>query len=69
MLTTIGTIDSFDADAGLGVVVDAAGRRHGFHCTAITDGSRTIDPGRIVAVEIGPGGPGGWEATVIVPVD
>lgn len=69
MLTTIGTIDSFDADEGLGLVVDSAGRRYRFHCTVITDGSRTIEPGRTVAFKIGPGGPGAWEATVIIPID
>ncbi len=57
-----GRVDSFDAEVGLGHVVDDGGERWLFHCTAITDGSRTIDVGTEVRFEVGPGGPGRWEA-------
>jgi cold shock CspA family protein len=57
-----GIVDSFDADVGLGQVLDERGARWLFHCTAIADGSRVIDVGAAVEFEIRSGGPGRWEA-------
>ena len=62
-----GVVDSFDADVGLGVIVDDEGRRWPFHCTVIADGSRTIDPGTDVHFERSWGGPGRWEANAVRP--
>lgn len=35
----------FDADRGLGIVLEADGTAFGFHSTAISDGSRRIEAG------------------------
>ena len=47
-----GAVIEFDADAGLGVVEDIAGRRYPFHCTAIADGTRSIEVGAAVRFSI-----------------
>lgn len=57
----IGSVEAYDSDAGLGVVVAGSGRWP-FHCTAIADGSREIDPDTTVAFQVRPAGPGRWEA-------
>jgi cold shock CspA family protein len=62
-----GTVVSFDAPRGLGVVVDDAGTDFPFHCTAIADGTRTIEPGTRVRFHIAPG-LGRWEAATLEPV-
>ena len=61
-----GTVSTFDEAAGLGTVVDADSRSWTFHCTRISDGSRSIDVGAGVMFQIGPGAPGRWEATSVV---
>lgn len=58
---------SFDAPRGLGVVVDETGADYPFHCTAITDGTRTIEPGTRVRFEVRTG-LGRWEAAALEPV-
>mgnify|MGYP002631305737 CR=1 FL=1 len=63
-----GTVARYDSEAGLGEVADAEGRRWPFHCTAISDGSREIDPATAVAFAIAPGGPGQWEARPVIPL-
>ena len=65
----LGTVESYDADVGLGIVVGRDGRRLRFHCTAIADGSRMIEPGTAVGFAVGPQGLGEWEATSVVPID
>lgn len=62
-----GTVTAFDDPRGLGVVTTADGRELAFHCTAVADGTRTIAVGTEVAVQIGPGLPGRWEAVVVDP--
>lgn len=64
-----GQVESFDAHVGLGIVANEAGERYSFHCTAISDGSREIEPGRAVSFLVAPGGPGIWEARSVVPLD
>ena len=61
-------MSAFDDDAGLGTVTDAEGHEHPFHCTAIADGSRTIDPGTAVVFDLVPGHNGRWEADGLTPV-
>ncbi len=57
---------AFDDDVGLGVIVDAdGGRWTGFHCTAIADGTRTIDVGVHVSYATRARHLGRWEATDI----
>lgn len=63
-----GTVTAFDESRGLGVIaVEGGGTAvsYPFHCTAITDGSRTIEPGAAVTFEVRPGGMGRWEATAV----
>ncbi len=62
-----GRVVAFDAARGTGYVVTDEGRELAFHATSVADGSRTIDVGARVAVEIGPGAaPGTWEATTVL---
>lgn len=63
-----GTVEGFDPAVGLGTVVDGAGHRWLFHCTAIADGSRTIDVGVGVTFTVAAGGPGRWEAVDVAPL-
>jgi cold shock CspA family protein len=60
-----GTVRTFDARAGVGEIEDDDGRRIPFHCTALVDGSRTINVGVSVEFEIAPGHHGRWEAASI----
>jgi cold shock CspA family protein len=59
-----GTVVAYDDPAGYGTVAAADGSGEWFfHCTAIADGSRTIEVGARVAFEVVPGHLGRWEAT------
>ena len=59
-----GTVVEFDEARGLGVIESDEGA-HAFHCTALLDGTRTIDVGTAVTFEVRPAGRGRWEATEI----
>ena len=61
-----GTVAEFDEDRGLGTI-DSEGRRFPFHCTQITDGTRTIPVGTAVTFDVVPGHLGTWEAVSITP--
>lgn len=67
-MTQLGTVVAFDRHAGWGTVRaegdegDEGGEMF-FHCTAIADGTRMIDPGTPVSYDIRPGHNGQWEAT------
>jgi cold shock CspA family protein len=63
--TRSGRIDSFDAEVGLGHVIDDDGVRWLFHCTSIADGTRLIAVGTPVRFEVRSGGPGRWEAFAV----
>ncbi len=62
-----GVVEAFDADVGLGTIVDRDGTSWPFHCTAIADGTRMIEAGVEVRFERTWGGPGRWEAAAITP--
>ena len=62
------TVTAYDYDLGLGTVETVDGRRFDFHCTAITDGTRRVEPGRRVAIAVGAAGPGRWEAVSVHPI-
>ena len=64
----IGNVVSFDEARGLGMVECGPGRTVPFHCSAITDGSRTIDVGAVVAVRIVAGRLGILEARSVRPL-
>ena len=65
--TLLGTVSEFDEPRGTGVV-RCADRSVPFHCTAITDGTRTIEVGTTVAVRIGPARLGRLEARSVRPL-
>lgn len=61
----VGVVTEFDERRGLGTVAGDAGGTWPFHCTAITDGTRTIDAGARVAFCVVAGHLGRMEATRI----
>jgi hypothetical protein len=64
----VGDVAEFDEARGLGVVEYGPGRRLPFHCTAITDGSRQIDVGVVVAFVVAAGRLGRLEARTVRPL-
>ena len=60
-----GRVASFDDPRGIGVVVDSDGNEYPFHCTAILDGTRTIEVGAQVTFMVAAGRLGNWEATAV----
>jgi cold shock CspA family protein len=62
-----GTVAQFDDRRGWGTVRAASGAEHFFHCTAIADGSRSIEPGTAVRFVVVAGRLGRWEASAVEP--
>jgi cold shock CspA family protein len=62
-----GSVSAFDERRGLGEVTADDATVYPFHCTAIADGTRTIEVGAHVEFEIVPGRLGRWEAGAITP--
>jgi len=60
-----GVVAAFDEHRGLGTI-DSDGTTYPFHCTALLDGSRTVDVGAEVAFEVRAAAMGRWEATEIL---
>jgi cold shock CspA family protein len=65
-LLRTGTVTDFDERVGLGTVTDGRGGLFPFHCTAIADGTRTIEVGTVVAFRVVAGRTGRWEAGSLV---
>ena len=66
--TVHGRVATFDDPEGYGTVAaDEPAGTWFFHCTAIADGSRTIEPGATVQFEVTAGRMGRYEATAIHP--
>ena len=63
MRNAAGRVVAFDPHAGFGTVRSDDGTELFFHCTAIADGSRTIEVGVAVTFEVVPGHHGRWEAS------
>jgi cold shock CspA family protein len=63
----VGRVAEFDDAAGYGLVADGDVGRWFFHCTAIADGSRTIDVGAPVTFDVVGGRLGRWEADDLRP--
>jgi cold shock CspA family protein len=59
-----GTVTAFDDPRGWGTI-EADGTEYPFHCTALLDGTRTIEVGTTVTFEVRPAAMGRWEATAI----
>jgi cold shock CspA family protein len=64
----LGTVVSFDVDAGLGEVATDGGEVFGFHCTAIAGGERVIDVGTAVVFSLRAFHRGELQATDLVSV-
>ena len=62
-----GRVTEFEDAAGYGTVTDDDGGWF-FHCTAIADGSRSIEVGAQVAFVLKAGHLGRWEARDVRPV-
>lgn len=63
----LGHVASFDEPRGIGVV-ESGHRRFDFHCTAITDGTRSIDEGAPVAFMVDAGHLGRLQASSVRPL-
>jgi cold shock CspA family protein len=57
-----GRVVSFDESAGFGTVEASDGQEFFFHCTQLTNGTRTIGVGANVRFELAAGHLGRWEA-------
>jgi cold shock CspA family protein len=69
MGTVAGHVATFDDPRGYGTVVaDDGGGPWFFHCTAIADGTRTIEVGARITFEVVAGQQGRYEAIDIRPV-
>ena len=64
-----GRVAEFDDHRGRGEIEARGGLRFPFHCTAIADGSRTIEPDAPVRFRLVIGPLGALEATAIDPSD
>jgi cold shock CspA family protein len=64
----LGTVQAFDSERGLGVVVAAGGVSFRFHSTAIADGSRQIAIGSAVSFVVAPALGGRFEADSLTPL-
>jgi len=62
-----GTVVDFDEHRGSGAVRTGDGRHLYFHCTQITDGSRTVAVDTPVAFTVVAGHHGRWEAAGVTP--
>jgi hypothetical protein len=65
-MEVLGTVESFDADRGLGRVRSVDGAAFSFHCVDIADGSRTIPVAANVRAERSVGRLGHDEVVKIV---
>jgi CspA family cold shock protein len=63
-----GKVSAFDEHRGLGEIVADDGGAYSFHCTEITDGTRTIAVGTAVEFEVVAGHLGRWEAAEVAKV-
>jgi cold shock CspA family protein len=60
-----GVVSAFEEERGLGTVDTEDGERYDFHCTAMVDGSRSVEVGRPVLFVVRPGHRGRLEARSI----
>ena len=63
----VGTVTEFDDASGLGTLTAEDGAAYRFHCTAISDGSRTIAVGTRVEFVTRPAPDGTYEAGEVTP--
>ena len=63
-MTEHGVVREFDEQRGWGTV-ESGGRTYPFHCTQISDGTRTIEVATRVTFEVAAGVGGTWEARAV----
>jgi len=63
-----GTVAEFDEPKGFGTVRTETGDEFFFHCTQISDGTRTIAVGTPVCFRVIAGHLGRWEAAAVTPL-
>lgn len=61
----LGSVSSYEAERGLGLIAGPDGSEHLFHCTAIADGSRQIEVGEQVAFLLVAAHGGRYEASQV----
>ena len=70
-MSPTGTVVEFDSERGYGAVSSESPEEGAeplfFHCTAIADGTRTIEVGTKVTYQVVPGHQGRWEAKDLRP--
>ncbi len=66
--TRKGHVHEFSDDEGIGTVIGSDALLHHFHCTAIADGSRRIEPGTEVSFVLVAGHLGQFEARDLVRI-
>jgi cold shock CspA family protein len=64
----IGVVTEFDERRGLGVVRGDDGTSYGFHCTALADGTRTVDLGTNVVFCVVAAHGGRYEARAVTTI-
>lgn len=67
MRTLQGVVEAFDADTGLGVVRAEDAEVYPFHCTELSDGTRSIPVGATVRFVASAGHLGRQEAKAVTP--
>lgn len=63
-----GTVTAFSDADGLGQVTGEDGSVHPFHCTALADGTRTVQVGTPVSYQLVPAHHGRLEARPVTPL-
>ncbi|WP_419919329.1 cold shock domain-containing protein [Candidatus Poriferisocius sp.] len=66
-LLLTGCVESFDSATGWGMITTVSNTSYPFHCTAVADGTRTIEAGTAVVFRLSPGHRGAWEAVGVTP--
>jgi cold shock CspA family protein len=64
----IGVVTDFDEARGLGVVRAQDGTSFPFHCTALADGTRRVNPGTAVVFSVEAGHRGRYEARAVTTI-
>jgi hypothetical protein len=65
----VGRVVAFDSKRGLGEIEEGDGVRRSFHCTQVTDGSRSVPLGATVRYVLVPASLGAWEAAEVSVAD
>ena len=63
-----GVVSEFDDAVGLGTITAEDGTTYRFHCTAISDGTRTIPVDTTVEFDTRPARDGSYEASAVTPL-